>query len=212
MPKLKDISGKRYGKLTVIKRDIDKTGKRVFWKCQCDCGNVVSVRGDSLGRNTNSCGCVKKEQDVANLGRYTTGESHSRLASIWYHMITRCYNPKAENYKYYGSKGIKVCDLWHDDFTAFKEWADSNGYTDCLSLDRINPAEDYTPDNCRWVSLDKQYNNKRNTLWVLYNGEWLSLKEAYKAINPNISYQTAKKRYHNGVTNIGDLFADRFRK
>lgn len=212
MSKLKDITNERYGRLKVIERDTSKGDKRVYWKCRCDCGNMVSVRSDALGRNTQSCGCIKREQDKANLGHYTTGESHSRLANIWYHMITRCYNPKADNFKYYGAKGVAVFDPWHDDFAVFKDWAANNGYGENLSLDRVDPLGNYEPTNCRWVSFDKQYNNKRGTLWVLYNGEWLSLKQAYNLVNPSISYQTAKKRYHNGVRSIDDLFKKRFQK
>ena len=200
--------GKRYGRLTVINIDESKKGGRqgYYYICKCDCGNTVSVRGNTLGKNTNSCGCLKKEQDKKNLGRYTTGQSHSKLACIWYHMRSRCNNKRDTNYLRYGARGIRVCQEWDEDFLTFKEWADKNGYEEGLTIDRIDPNGNYEPCNCRWLTLSKQQNNKRVTLWVLHNGEYKSLKEAYNEEKPSVSYQTAKTRYHKGITDIEKLF------
>lgn len=200
--------GNRYGRLTVLEVDHSKNGGKqgYYYICKCDCGNICSVRGNILGKNTNSCGCLKKEQDRKNLGRYTTGESHSRLACIWYHMRSRCNNEKDDNYKRYGARGIKVCKEWEEDFISFKEWAESNGYEEGLTIDRIDPEMDYEPSNCRWLTLSEQQNNKRVTLWVYHNGEYKSLKQAYNEEKPEITYQTAKSRYHKGITDIEELF------
>ena len=202
--------GNRYGRLTVLEIDKSKIGGRqgYYYICQCDCGNTVSVRGNILGKNTKSCGCLKKEQDKKNLGRYTTGQSHSKLACIWYHMRSRCNNERDTNYKRYGARGISVCKEWDEDFLAFKEWADKNGYEEGLTIDRIDSNGNYEPSNCRWLTLSKQQNNKRITLWVLHKGEYKSLKEAYNEEKPSISYQTAKTRYHQGITDIDELFAN----
>ena len=200
--------GNRYGRLVVLEIDKNRYKKRqgYYYICQCDCGNKVSVRGNILGKNTNSCGCLKKEQDKKNLGRYTIGESRSRLACIWYHMRSRCTNSKDDNYERYGARGIRVCNEWDNDFLLFKEWAMQNGYKEGLTIDRINVDGDYEPSNCRWLTLSEQQNNKRMTLWVLHNGEYKSLKQAYLEEKPGISYNVARERYHKGITDVNELF------
>ena len=209
MPKLNDITGNKYGRLTVLGRDLKRSTKRTYWFCKCDCGNFTSARSDQLGKDTFSCGCLKKEQDEKNLGRFTTGESHSRLANIWYHMKTRCTDPKSDNYIHYGGKGIKYNSEW-EDFLIFRDWALNSGYEDDLTLDRISVDKNYTPENCRWVPFSKQANNKKGTLWVVHNGEKKSLMEAYREIKPSITYQTVKTRYHQGIRDLDKLFsADR---
>ena len=200
--------GQRYGRLTVLKIDESKAGGRqgYYYICRCDCGNIVSVRGNILGKNTNSCGCLKREQDKKNLGRYTTGESHSKLACIWYHMKSRCNNERDTNYKRYGARGIKVCEEWENDFLSFKAWAEKNGYKEGLTIDRINANGDYEPSNCRWLTRSDQQNNKRTTLVIFHNGEYKSLKEAYNEEKPDIAYQTVRMRYHKGITDPEELF------
>ncbi|MCT6926169.1 hypothetical protein [Metasolibacillus sp.] len=212
MTKYLDRTGVKYGRLTALEIDKERTtqGKArqgAFWKCQCDCGNVITVRGNMLGKQTKSCGCLKLEQDKENLGRFITGKSHSRLATIWYHMIGRCHNEKDYNYHRYGAKGIKVCDEWRNDFIKFEKWALLNGYSDDLSIDRIDVTGDYQPENCRWADFEVQMNNKRNTLFVEYEGKIMSLKQAYNLEQPAIAYQTAKTRYHTGERDTAKLFA-----
>ena len=211
VPNFNDLTDNNYGRLTVLKKDDERSQKtkRTFWLCKCKCGNVVSVRSDMLGVKTFSCGCLKKEQDGKNLGRFTTGESHSRLASTWYHIKARCYNPKQNLYECYGGRGISVCDEWRDDFIKFKEWAINNGYSDDLTIDRIDVDGNYEPTNCRWATLQDQLNNKRNTLWIEHNGKWKSLAEAYKEEETTVTYQTVRERYHNGIREVKELFKDR---
>lgn len=102
--------------------------------------------------------------------------SYTRLYHIWQNMKSRCYYSKQEKYKRYGGRGIKVCEDWQD-FTAFKEWAIKNGYSDNLSLDRINNDGDYEPQNCRWADMRTQQNNRRNNRFVTINGETRTISE-----------------------------------
>lgn len=106
-----------------------------------------------------SCGCLQKEAtSKANSTHRGTG---TRLHNEWRAMKARCYTPSCSNYEYYGGRGIQVCDEWKNNFEVFKEWALFNGYTDELSIDRINPDRDYEPSNCRWITMKKQFWNRR---------------------------------------------------
>lgn len=94
-----------------------------------------------------------------------------RLYSIWHNMKSRCYYKENTNYKYYGEKGIKVCDEWKDNFQSFAMWALQNGYSDELSIDRIDGNKDYYPENCRWVDNIQQNNNTSKNRFHTYNGQ-----------------------------------------
>lgn len=173
-----DLVGKRFGKLTVVAFDRLQNHK-TYWKCVCDCGLTVVTVGNNLRTgNTKSCGCIHRER-VRQLGLNNTthGESHgnrTRLYTIWCGMRQRCSNPNRTAYRLYGGKGIKVCDEWND-FAVFKEWAIANGYTDTLTIDRIDPHKGYNPDNCRWISASENTAraNRNHTTRRVIRGEGL---------------------------------------
>lgn len=157
-----DFTGRKFGRLLVLEK-VSKIGdSRVLYKCKCDCGNECVVGGPDLKRGaTRSCGCLQRELLSARCK--THGMSCTRIYNIWKHMIGRCYNEKHIAYYKYGAKGITVCSEWHE-FGPFVKWAREHGYTDNLSIDRIDNTKNYTPDNCRWVTLKEQARNKSNTI------------------------------------------------
>lgn len=157
-----DLTGKRFGRLTVIEKTSIDTSKEVCWLCQCDCGNITKpIRSSDLRRgDAISCGCFRKE--FMSKKQTVHGLENTRVYNIWNNMNYRCYNAKSNNYKYYGSRGITVCDEWRNSVKAFYDWAMSNGYSDDLTLDRIDVNGNYEPSNCRWVTMKVQNNNKRN--------------------------------------------------
>ncbi len=154
MSKLKDLIGKKFGKLTVIKRaENDKRGN-ARWLCKCDCGNEIITLGYPLTKGiTKACGCLK-----GNKNRH--GFYKHRLYHIWSNICQRCSNPHNIGYKIYGARGITVCNEWKNDFMNFYNWSMENGYRDDLTIDRINVNGNYEPNNCRWVDYKSQARNR----------------------------------------------------
>lgn len=188
MGKFIDLSRQRFGRLVVLER-AENIGTKTAWKCKCDCGNECIVFGTHLkSGHTQSCGCLQKER--TSRARKKHGLAHTRTSRIWSNMKNRCYNTKDSVYKYYGGRGIKVCDEWKDDFQAFHEWAMSNGYADHLTIDRIDVNGNYEPSNCRWVSMKEQSNNKNSNHLITYKGETLTITQwAHKlGINPKMLF------------------------
>ena len=199
-----DLTGKRFGKLQVIGLD-RVVNKRSYWKVRCDCGKEKSVRGDTLKVIT-SCGCVKEKQDIINLGIKNNHKlTHHPVYSIWRAMVNRCDNPNNQAYKYYGGRGIKVCDEWHD-IRIFSKWADKNGFepNKDLSIERIDVNGNYCPENCCWIKKELQARNKRNTIRLTINGVEKSLSEWCEIYG--LSNSLCIQRYESGVRDIGDLF------
>lgn len=185
----KESIGEKFGKLTVLSIDTQKPKGETWMICECECGNTKSIRLNSLrcGKST-SCGCAK--------GNNKHNKTNSRLYRIWNGMKNRCNNPNSKDFERYGGRGICINEEWNDDFTSFYEWAIDNGYEDNLTIDRINFDNNYSEENCRWVNIKTQDNNKSNNIIIEYNNEYLTLKQLSEKIN--INYQTLFGRYRKG--------------
>ena len=167
------------------------------WLCRCDCGTERIVSAHSLRNGSSqSCGCYHSDimHDVGKVN-VTHGMSNSRLYRIYKHMRNRCYNKNDARYKYYGARGIVVCDEWQK-FETFRDWALSNGYSDSLSIDRIDYNKDYCPNNCRWADDIQQSNNKSNNKLFTYNSETHTIAEWAKIYD--MPYKKLWKRLSMG--------------
>lgn len=184
--------GERFTFLTVIAKDTTKPrgrGHSGYWVCKCDCGKTVSVRtADLKSGNTKSCGCLRSIS--AKKTRTTHGQSKTKLYGVWNTMKSRCYNSSVERYNCYGARGIQVCDEWLHDFSAFRDWALSTGYRDGLTIDRIDPNGNYEPTNCRWLTNERQANNRTTNRFLVFNNETHTVSEwsAITGISPMALY------------------------
>lgn len=170
----KPLIGKRFGRLLVTEHlgyyVVNGKTHGQLYRCQCDCGNTIDVPYTSLKSGlTKSCGCLI--QDVLRDRNTVHGHAHrnkkERLYLVWEAMNKRCNCPTNKSYKYYGAKGVRVCEEWKD-YENFRKWAYANGYDEnapmskhTCTIDRINPYGDYDPSNCRWADAYTQAQNKR---------------------------------------------------
>ena len=176
----KDICpGVSIGRWVVVSgphKEVRRTPKSVnyitVFECRCQCGVVRRVRAAKLTRNSKSCGCARAEQHAARVTRhgFNRAGKRARLYRIWDGMTQRCTNPNHSNYHLYGGAGVGICGEWRD-FVKFAAWAIPAGYSDHLEIDRINGAEGYRPDNCRWVTEAVQHRNKRSVHFITAFGE-----------------------------------------
>lgn len=173
------IINKRFGKLVVVKVAEGKFIRK-HYVCKCDCGNITIVQDCNLKQGkTKSCGCYKKELNSKIATKH--GYADTPLYNCWVRIRARCCNKNLKDYKYYGGRGIKVCDEWKE-FLPFYNWAMANGYTQNLTIDRIDVNGNYEPANCRWITNQEQQRNKRNTIKYIYKGEEYTSSEISKKL------------------------------
>lgn len=187
MSKIVDLTGKRFGRLTVIRQDGIASNMQSMWLCKCDCGNIKRIMYSNLTTaSIKSCGCLRNEKK-----KWKNQKEYQRLFSIFRGIKGRCYNHNDPAYKNYGARGIRVCEDWLKTkglgFSNFYNWAIQNGYQDDLSIDRIDVNGNYEPSNCRWATAKEQSNNKRNNRVINYQGETYTLTQLSEKLNIKIT-------------------------
>lgn len=164
MYKYNELTNMRVGRLTAVRKIGRTKDRHIIWECRCDCGNIVNVSSHDLkSKHIQSCGCMRMDAITKHGGRRT--KNTERLYGVWLGIRKRCYCENSAEYKWYGGRGIAMCKEW-DDYSAFRDWAFSNGYDASApkykcTIDRINVNGNYEPKNCRWVDMHVQNTNKR---------------------------------------------------
>lgn len=163
---MQDLTGKKFDRLTVIERKGRTKENRALWLCKCECGKtkLVSTK-DLTTHRVRSCGCLAFEHN-SKMGKQsgTHYKRKTRLYTIWANMKQRCTNTNLKSFKDYGGRGIIICDEWLNNFVYFYDWAINNGYSDKLTIDRIDVNGNYEPSNCRWSTYLEQRHNRRDTI------------------------------------------------
>jgi hypothetical protein len=206
MGKFIDLTGQIFGRLTVIERNLETDSKRTPWKCRCECGKETIVLGDNLRRGRQvSCGCYHAEKQLKHGA--TVGGVKSSEYKVWQEMMRRCNNKKSQYYKYYGGRGVIVCERWLNGFENFIEDMGKRP-SPKHSIDRINANGNYEPNNCRWATGSQQAVNQRirNTNKSGHKGvSWDKRKQSWLA-TITVNY----KRIHLGnFKDIKDAIEER---
>lgn len=192
-----DLTGQKFGRLTVLHISENyyvhkESGNRLRrWICKCECGNIIETTTSLLlSGESKSCGCLRKEMLKKSLTKH--GDYKTRLYDIYRNMKNRCLSNTCTNYNNYGGRGISVCAEWIDSYINFKNWALQNGYSENLTLDRIDVNGDYCPENCRWVDDIAQMNNTRHNKYLTYDGKTQSLSNWAREYGMNRKTLTAR--------------------
>ncbi|MEY9980363.1 hypothetical protein [Lysinibacillus sp. RC79] len=190
----KDLTSLTFGRLTVLKLHevvTYKNNKKVArWLCKCSCGKETIVfRSNLINGHSTSCGCYQKE--IVSTHNLT----NHRLYSIWLDIKKRCFDKNRKSYKDYGGRGITICDEWKE-FINFYNWSINNGYSNSLTIDRIDNDRDYELSNCRWTTRFVQNNNTRKNVYVEFDGERKTLSQLAREYE--LSPSTIKYRLNNG--------------
>lgn len=199
-----DVIGHVFGRLTVRSEAERLNGKSRRVVCRCECGVEKTVLlGHLRSGATQSCGCLARE--IARRNRRKHGlfaghacvpnEARTRLYTIWMNIHQRCRNPQNPSYRYYGARGIAVCDQWAD-FGAFRAWALTNGYSPELTIDRVDNDGPYAPENCRWATHSQQRRNRPDVYRIPIGGQVLTLTEASKALGVSARRLRSAVRQH----------------
>lgn len=201
------LEGKRFGRLTVIRKVLPEIGQSRF-ECICDCGNnTIAIGRDIKAGNTTSCGCVKKTIGYTSNLKHGASVNDDRTGAYrsWTTMKSRCYNEDNNRYQYYGGRGITVCDRWLNSFENFL--ADMGERPDGYTLDRIDVNGHYTPDNCRWASSKEQARNQRTNVWYLVGNEKMIQADVARRLGVCSASVTQMRRHNRLPDNIQALTA-----
>lgn len=199
-----DLTGLKFGKLTVVEKTGLKKNGSFEWLCICDCGNEKKVITPSLRNgNTKSCGCYHVESAKMKDNKFKKHGMHNTPTyKTWQQMKSRCYDTSNFSYSFYGAKGITVCDRWIESFENFLE--DMGVRPPRTSIDRIDNSKGYFKENCRWQTVKQQANNRTSSVRVFINGEYLTVEQYAKDLR--LTDSGARSRLRKEFKRLGNVF------
>ena len=188
-----DLTGKTFGRWTVLYFLYTTEHRDAYWMCRCECGSEHKVRSNQLKNGTNrSCGCLQRELTAEKNWKH--GLSNHPMKQTYYAMLARCYNTTSTEYHNYGARGIFVCDRWRNSFPDF--FNDMGERPNGCTIDRIDNNGPYSPENCRWATWRQQRTNTRINHILEYDGKAQTIIEWADEIG--ISPNTIHSRLHRG--------------
>lgn len=185
---MKDLSGLVFGRWTVLSFS-HKVKKNSFWTCRCECGTIRTIsRGPFVNGGSKSCGCWRDESASIRSGSHHM--AGTKVYVTWKNIRSRCENPKNTSYKYYGARGIKVCERWQ----VFEVFYDDIGknWSEGMSIERIDNDKNYEPNNCTWIPKENQGKNRRINVFV--DSPWGRITQADAARKVGITPATFCRR------------------
>lgn len=192
MGALIDLTGQRFGRLTVLSRGERNKHRQLRWVCKCDCGKTCTTLGMTLRKGeTQSCGCLHREV-IGQINR-SHGMTRTPIYAIWHSMMQRCYDPNSHAYSRYGGRGIIVAEAWHD-FEAF--YQDMGDKPQGKSLERLNNDGHYSADNVIWADWKQQANNRRSNVVLEFQGRKQTMQQWSDEMDLKIG--TVWARLHRG--------------
>ncbi len=209
MPRIKDITSLKFGRLVAIKRHAKDRHGGVIWKCICKCGNYTyGTCAILMSGHKRSCGCINRE-NIKQLSKLciTHDLSKSDEYHAWQEIKKRIFNKKCKAYKNYGGRGIRMCKRWLKFENFYKDMGSKPSKKH--SLDRIDNDGDYEPNNCHWATRHEQANNTRRTIKIKFNGKFKTIRELAEAID--VSAKSLWQRLDRGMT-IQDALTKSWRK
>lgn len=203
----KDYTGERFAHVTVIGfagiKMVKPPGTQRIWKCRCDCGEEFTraIPSSDKARNAMTCGCARVESARKRFTKHRHTIEQKPLYTVWAGMKARCRDVSNSHYRFYGGRGIVVCDRWLDFHNFFCDM--SEGYRPGVQLDRINVDGNYEPGNVRWATKEEQSINRRNSCWITINGDRKHINEWSKL--SGLHPETIRRRFKTGVTGMDIL-------
>lgn len=207
-----DLTGKKFGRLTVVGRAEGIMPPQ--WNCKCDCGSpyeILRMAGQlNAGRRMRCSNCARKSRVSMLVENRRSARSPfpRKLRNVWDSMKRRCYKAHDTFFRYYGGRGISICDEWMNCPESFFKWAIANGYGEGLSIDRINSNGNYEPSNCRWETKAVQSANRRSVINIDWNGKRQSI--AAWAVELGVKKQSLWFRIKSGWS-VEKAFCEPFR-
>ncbi len=191
---LKNETGSKYGRWTVLRRANKNQGTAAAWVVRCVCGTEAEVVGTSLrsGTSTSCKSCSTRDSHT------THGKSRTLLYTTWCAIVKRTTNPKSKAFKNYGGRGIRICDAWRSSFEKFAQ--DMGAKPVGTSLERIDNDGPYSPENCVWATRAQQARNKRTNVTITHAGKTLCIADWAELLG--IPSPTIYTRIKSGLTDV----------